>query len=308
MSRNSSGTYSLYTPGNPVVTGTTISSTWANNTFSDIATALTDSLSRSGQGGMSAPLQLANGLIGAPALTWATETTGGLYRAGAGDFRFAVTGTDVLKFQSTGVTGTFSGKNTFVGPWSVTNPPILIQDTTTAMLQWNVTGNALNEKRWRMYGTGTSFYLSAASDIDTGDATVFQAIRSGFTVTTVNFMPTTLQYNGVEVGYRQLARTDFTANTTASDTVRAGLYRYTGAGGHTLSFDIASAYTTGALFTVINDGLGTLTVGGTLTHNWMNGAGVVPPTGARSLARGGVMTVWVYAPASGTYLWGTGIS
>ena len=39
MSRNGSGTYSLPS-GNPVVTGTTISSTWANNTLTDIATAL----------------------------------------------------------------------------------------------------------------------------------------------------------------------------------------------------------------------------------------------------------------------------
>lgn len=37
----SSGTFSLYTPGNPVVTGTTIQSSWANNTLSDIATGLT---------------------------------------------------------------------------------------------------------------------------------------------------------------------------------------------------------------------------------------------------------------------------
>jgi hypothetical protein len=44
--RNSSGTFSLVS-GNPVVTGTTISTTWANNTLSDIATELTDSLSRS---------------------------------------------------------------------------------------------------------------------------------------------------------------------------------------------------------------------------------------------------------------------
>ena len=36
----SNGTYSLAS-GNPVVTGTTISSTWANNTLNDIATALT---------------------------------------------------------------------------------------------------------------------------------------------------------------------------------------------------------------------------------------------------------------------------
>jgi len=49
MARNGSGTYSLYTPGNPVVTGTTISSTWANNTLNDIATALTNSVAKNGE-------------------------------------------------------------------------------------------------------------------------------------------------------------------------------------------------------------------------------------------------------------------
>jgi hypothetical protein len=48
MARNGSGTYSL-PAGNPVVTGTTISSTWANNTLSDIAAALTASVANDGQ-------------------------------------------------------------------------------------------------------------------------------------------------------------------------------------------------------------------------------------------------------------------
>ena len=48
MARNGSGTYSL-PAGNPVTTGTTISSTWANNTLSDIGTALTASLAYDGQ-------------------------------------------------------------------------------------------------------------------------------------------------------------------------------------------------------------------------------------------------------------------
>ena len=48
MSRNGSGTYTL-PAGNPVVTGTTISSTWANNTLADIATAITGSLAADGQ-------------------------------------------------------------------------------------------------------------------------------------------------------------------------------------------------------------------------------------------------------------------
>lgn len=48
MPRNGSGSYSLPS-GNPVVTGTTISSTVQNNTLSDIATALTASLAKDGQ-------------------------------------------------------------------------------------------------------------------------------------------------------------------------------------------------------------------------------------------------------------------
>jgi hypothetical protein len=48
MSRNGSGTYSL-PAGNPVVTATTISSTWANNTLSDIANSLTQSIAADGQ-------------------------------------------------------------------------------------------------------------------------------------------------------------------------------------------------------------------------------------------------------------------
>lgn len=48
MSRNGSGIYSL-PAGNPVVTGTTISSTWANNTLTDMATAITGSIAADGQ-------------------------------------------------------------------------------------------------------------------------------------------------------------------------------------------------------------------------------------------------------------------
>lgn len=48
MARNGSGTYNL-PAGNPVTTGTTISSTWANSTLSDMASALTGSIASDGQ-------------------------------------------------------------------------------------------------------------------------------------------------------------------------------------------------------------------------------------------------------------------
>ena len=48
MSRNGTGTYNL-PAGNPVSTGTTISSSWANSTLSDIGSALTGSIASDGQ-------------------------------------------------------------------------------------------------------------------------------------------------------------------------------------------------------------------------------------------------------------------
>lgn len=62
MSRNGSGTYNL-PAGNPVVTGTTITSTWANTSLSDIASALTGSVASDGQTPMSGNLNVANNKV-----------------------------------------------------------------------------------------------------------------------------------------------------------------------------------------------------------------------------------------------------
>jgi hypothetical protein len=57
MAFNGSGTYNL-PAGNPVVTGTTISSSTTNTTNSDIATALTNCITRDGQSTPSANLPM----------------------------------------------------------------------------------------------------------------------------------------------------------------------------------------------------------------------------------------------------------
>jgi hypothetical protein len=62
MSRNGSGTYILPV-GNPVVTGTTISSNWANTTLSDISTALTGSIASDGQTPVTGNIQMGNNKI-----------------------------------------------------------------------------------------------------------------------------------------------------------------------------------------------------------------------------------------------------
>jgi hypothetical protein len=104
MPRNPSGDYSL-PAGNPVVSGTPISSATQNSTMTDVATALTDSLSRTGKGGMLVPFQLSDGTVVAPALTFTTEPTTGVYHPGVSQYAVAVE--SINGFTLNGANATF---------------------------------------------------------------------------------------------------------------------------------------------------------------------------------------------------------
>ena len=79
MPRDGAGNYTL-AAGNPVVSGEVITPTWANPTMDDIAVEMTDSLSRSGKGGMLVAFENLDGTIGDPGITWALEPTTGFSR------------------------------------------------------------------------------------------------------------------------------------------------------------------------------------------------------------------------------------
>ena len=79
MSRNGNGTYNL-PAGNPVVTGTTITSSWANTTMQNVADALTQSVAADGQTPMSGTLNMAtNNIINVGTLTVLTGIFGGQF-------------------------------------------------------------------------------------------------------------------------------------------------------------------------------------------------------------------------------------
>lgn len=103
MPRDSNGNYTLPGAVNPVISGTTITSNWANSTLTDVAQGLTDSLDRSGRGGMLAPFRLADGTVSLPALAFSLETSTGIYRPTTNVIGFAVSGVDALRVVAAGM-------------------------------------------------------------------------------------------------------------------------------------------------------------------------------------------------------------
>jgi len=99
MSRDAGGTYSL-PAGNPVVTATTITSSWANTTLADLETEMSDSLSRSGKGSMSGVLKLADGTEAAPGIAFNADTNTGLFRVGSDSLGVTAGGTKRLHVNS----------------------------------------------------------------------------------------------------------------------------------------------------------------------------------------------------------------
>lgn len=99
MPRNGSGVYALAEPA--FVTQTPISSAGVNSDFSDIADALTASLARDSQGGMTAVLQLhADGFV------YLVDPNTGMHRTAADTQAIEAGGTDVVIVTSSGITVT----------------------------------------------------------------------------------------------------------------------------------------------------------------------------------------------------------
>jgi len=97
MARDANGNYTL-PAGNPVAPGTVISTTWANPTLTDIAQALTDSLSRNGDGGMLVAFENVDGNVALPGITWTLEPATGLYREATNDMQAGVAGSRVTRW------------------------------------------------------------------------------------------------------------------------------------------------------------------------------------------------------------------
>jgi hypothetical protein len=109
MSRDGNGNYTL-PAGNPVISGEVIDTNWANPTLADIGNELTNSLSRSGKGGMLVPFRLADGSVASPSLGFTSEPSSGLFKSATNDLRMSVAGIGMMRWTAGGAEA-----------WDVTN-------------------------------------------------------------------------------------------------------------------------------------------------------------------------------------------
>jgi len=194
MSRNGSGVYSL-PAGNPVVTGTTISSTWANNTLADISTALTGSLASDGQTTATGNLKmgsnritgLADGIAVTDAATVGQVPSAALFLLKAsnlsdvanattarGNLTAAKSGANSDITSLTGLTTPLTVAQGGTGSTTLTANNVLLGNGTSApqVVAPSTTGNVLTSN-------GTTWVSSANNKLTSGTA---QASTSGTSI------------------------------------------------------------------------------------------------------------------------------
>ncbi len=89
MPYNGNGVFSIL---NIFLPGTTILSTPVNSNFSDIASGLSDVLTRDGQAGMTAQLKAIAGTVSAPGVSFTNDLTTGMYLSNTGELSFTAAG------------------------------------------------------------------------------------------------------------------------------------------------------------------------------------------------------------------------
>jgi len=255
MSRNGSGTYTL-PAGNPVVTGTTISSTWANNTLTDIATALTGSLAADGQTTATGNLKmgsnrvtgLADGIASTDAATVNQIPSGALFllkasnlsdvanattargnltaaKSGANSDITSLTGLTTPLTVAQGGTGaaTLTANNVLLG--NGTSAPQFVAPSTSGNVltsngtTWASTANTGAAKAWVNFSGVASTTINSSFNV----LTVTYVSTGTYTVNFTTAMPNAFfvtQLTGNNSGSRQNTFGYTTAQTTSSVSIK----------------------------------------------------------------------------------------
>lgn len=352
MPRDASGNYTLPS-GNPVVTGTTIDASWANDTMDDLKDEMSDSLSRSGNGGMLTAFENSDGTVSAPGITFTSETSSGIYRAGTNDVRVSIAGVDRAKFRAdssnplqiwngstfTNILYAGTSSATITGTWTfsaaVTMSSTLdVTGAVTAASYGGITEANLVDKSatetitgsWTLPEASITAHEAALTILETQitDGSVYGRLADAETVTgawTLDGSVTTANFgtggkikDGTDVsrpiGLNVMPRYEIDV-ADDFDLAHNGWLWHTD-GSSTIAFTCADDSDTpqGATYVVANEssgGVQTIEEGAGVTLRWFDGSTTGGQTGDRTLASGGVCTVYKYTDTE-FFIWGNGLT
>jgi len=179
MSYNGSGTFQINTTGQPVVTGTVISSTAFNALTADLATGLSTAITKDGQTATTARIPFAQGITSTLVTDSSSTSTGSIITAG---------GVGIAKNLYVGVNANIAGTLNVTGSTTLTNPVInniKMGYSTTATAAGTTTLTVSSNYRQFFTGSTTqTIVLPVTSTLVTGMA--FEIENNSTGLLTVN--------------------------------------------------------------------------------------------------------------------------
>jgi hypothetical protein len=261
MSYNGSGTFQINTSGQPVVTGTIISSTAFNSLTADLATGLSTAITKDGQTATTVRIPFAQGINSTLVTDSTSTTTGSIITAGGVGIAKALNvGTTLAVAGDSTFTGVVNAPNTFGFKNRIINGGMVIDQRNAAASQTFTAAAALaySVDRWYGYCTGANVTGQQVAGSTTPTNTQFRYKFTGAaSVTAVGFGQRIEQKNCYDLA-------GSTCTLSADLAISATLTTVT----WTASYATTTADTFGTLAspTVTQIATGTFTVSATVTN------------------------------------------
>lgn len=185
MSYNGSGTWAANSAGQPVVSGTTITTTAFNLFTGDVATGLSTAICKDGQTTTTASIPFAQG-IGVTTGITTPSTTFALVNTTATTVNFAGAATVAINVGGAGNATTWtattfahSGKVSSAGSGNGGSASFAAIHATGPGYGFNVSGQAADSTRWDILGTGLTIQHRAVNDAESAATAYITATRTG---------------------------------------------------------------------------------------------------------------------------------